>query len=336
MNRKPEKKRIRIFDYLKAAAVIFVIINHYIHSSWEVYNNSIFFPLTFKMPVPIFMIVTGCVLAMSQVKKPDNTLYNPKELTKKILRFWIPFFFAYVVEVLLFILIYNRKYTVLDIVNNFLRGGAGLNGSYYVPVMIQLVFIFPVLYLLIKKYKTNGLIVCLAINFLYELICTLTHIPYDIYRILMPRYIAYVALGCWFYFKDFQISKKLCAVMFSLGLGFIVIKHLGYKPYVFKMWADTCMLVAMYIFPIVACIIMKYKDYSSDGVISRVTTSIGNASYHIFLVQMIYYNIFYPYVLKAFNTPIINIPLNIVICCAVGMGFYRIEKGISKRIISLI
>ncbi len=329
--------RIVIFDYLKALAIILVIVNHYVHLSWESFGNCILFPLIFKMPVPIFMIVTGCMNAMSYNKKYTrlSEMYMPKQILVRFLRFWIPFLFEFVVEMILTITLKRVSFTPLSVVQAFLVGGPGLNGSYYVPVLIQFSLLFPLIYVLVRKYNVKGLIICMAVNLLYEVVCTLINIPSDVYRLLMPRYIAYVALGCWFYFKDYKISKKTCYIMFAAGAAFFIVRFCGYRPFIFKKWTDTCMLAAFYIFPIVAALIMKFKDLkSASGKVGRLVQTVGNASYHIFLIQMLYYNIFYRYITKQFNIPAVNIPLNIVLCVSVGIVFYYIEKGVSKRIIN--
>lgn len=337
----PIKKnnRIVIFDYLKALAILLVIVNHYVHLSWEAFGNNILFPLIFKMPVPIFMIVTGCMNMMSYGKKYNrlSQMYMPRHVISRFLRFWIPFFFEFIVEVILTVILKNKTFTPLSLVTSFLVGGPGLNGSYYVPVLIQFAIIFPIVYLLIKKYNTKGLIVCMVINFIYEAICTFSNIPSDVYRLLMPRYLTYVALGAWFYNNEYKVSKKLCAAMFGVGALFFIVRFCGYRPVIFKKWTDTCMLAAFYIFPIVALIIMKYKNINTvSNKIGKIVQIVGNASYHIFLIQMLYYNVFYTYIERMVNIPAVNIPLNILVCVTFGVGFYYIEKGVSKRLLSLI
>ncbi len=331
-----KSNRVVIFDYLKAFAIILVIINHYGHTSWNyLVKNSFIYPSVIQMAVPIFMIVTGCTFSISYDKRYYNLheMYKPKELIIKVLRFWIPFFFAFVIEVLLYIFIYNRSFTLFSLAKAFLVGGPGLNGSYYVPVLIQLVFVFPLIFEAVRRYNTKGLIICIAVNFLYELLCNTCKINSGLYRILMPRYITYIALGTWLYFRNYKVSKKMCLGAVILGLTYIVIRFLGYKPFIFKLWSGTSMIIALYIFPIAAYFIAKYKDFSLTS--NNLMLTIGNASYHIFLVQMIFYNNFNYYIINVFNTPIVNIPLNIIICVGAGIGFYQIEKGISRRILKM-
>ena len=253
--------RIAIFDYLKAIAIILVIINHYVHTSCPSFRSNIIFPMIIKMPVPIFMIVSGCMLSMSFDKRFNklSEMYHYRELTTRILRFWITFFFAFVVEVAFSVILLQYTIKPIGLIKDFLVGGPGENGSYYVPVLIQLVFIFPLIFTLIRKFNTKGLLICLVVNLAYETICTATDISAELYRLLMPRYITYVALGGWFYFNNYRISLTKYAAMFIIGLTFILMLQLGYKPFILKKWTDTCMIIAMYIFPIVAFLISKYK-----------------------------------------------------------------------------
>jgi len=338
-----KQNRIVVFDYMKAFAIILVIINHYGHTSWEYLIKSTFiYPSVIQMAVPIFMIITGCTFAMSYNKRYSSItqMYAPRELTIRVLRFWIPFFFAFVFEVIMSVVLLDMTFTPLSLIKAFLVGGPGLNGSYYTPILIQLVFVFPLIFLTTKKHNNKGLLLCMAVNFIYELLCSLLKINSGLYRVLMPRYITYIALGCWFYFNNYKVNKKLCIYAFAAGLLYIIIRYFGLfgytKPIIFKLWTATSMIVALYIFPIVSALIMKFKEYSPQrNYFAKLVLTIGRASFHIFLVQMIYYNLFNSYIIEAFNHPFVNIPLNIIICTLTGILFYSIEKGISNRVLNL-
>lgn len=337
-----KKNRIVIFDYLKAFAIILVIINHYGHTSWNyLIKNTLIYPAVIQMAVPIFMIVTGCTFSMSYNKKYTrlSEMYMPKELAVRVLRFWIPFFFAFVFEVIASIIVIDMHFSPLSLIKAFMVGGPGLNGSYYVPVLVQLVFVFPLIFIAIKKHNNKGLMLCMTVNLIYEVLCSQLKINSGLYRVLMPRYITYVALGCWLYFNDYKTNKKWLLTSFVLGFAYVLIRYFGLfgysKPIVFKLWTATSMVIALYIFPVVAWLINKFKGYCPpDNKVNILALTIGNASFHIFLVQMIHYNLFNNYVIKLFNHPAVNMPLNILICVSIGILFYSIEKGISKRILS--
>jgi len=337
-----QQKRIVVFDYLKAFAIILVVANHYGHTSWSyLIKNTLVYPAIIQMAVPIFMIVTGCTFSMSYNKKYSKIteMYKPKELIVRVLRFWIPFFFAFVFEVVMSAILLNMSFTPLSLVKAFLVGGPGLNGSYYIPVLVQLVFVFPLIFTAIKKHNNKGLLLCMTVNLIYEVLCSQLKINSGLYRILMPRYITYVALGCWLYFNSYRINKKFSVAAFTLGFAYVIIRYYGLfgytEPIIFKLWTATSMVIALYIFPVVSILISKLKNYSpTDSKTNKIILTIGNASFHIFLVQMIYYNLFNNYIINLFNYPVLNIPLNLMICITVGILFYNTEKGISKRILS--
>jgi hypothetical protein len=69
------------------------------------------------------------------------------------------------------------------------------------------------------------------------------------------------------------------------------------------------------------------------GPVGSLLVEIGKASYHIFLVQMVYYHFELGWVL--FDLPLVaQIPFHIVICVSVGIAFYEIQnhwRDITKR-----
>lgn len=142
---KVEKKRIDFLDYLKAICVIMVIITHY---EWED-KGSPFFTMVINMAVPVFMIISGYNFAMSNRKKTDGNLrkmYAWEMIKPKLIRFLVPFFTVCIIEII--ILMIEDKH--INPPRIFLLGAYG-PGSYYVPIMIQLLVIFPIIYKLVEK-----------------------------------------------------------------------------------------------------------------------------------------------------------------------------------------
>ena len=162
--------RNRTIDILKGLSIMFVILTHY-----EYYPDGArlqyLFPFWIVMAVPIFMIISGYVNAASYEKKGAATfkdVYRPATIAKKLLRFVIPFVIAWILELLLIIFVKGVKtLPITFLLKFFFRGGYG-KGSYYVPMLIQMVFLFPLIYLVIRKWKGWGLLLCGALNLVYE------------------------------------------------------------------------------------------------------------------------------------------------------------------------
>ncbi|MGN0341421.1 MAG: acyltransferase family protein [Roseburia sp.] len=326
-----EQKRIQLLDYMKAVCVIMVIITHY---DWAD-KSSPFFTMLINMAVPVFMILSGYNFAMSNRKKTGGKfvkMYEPHLLEAKLERFLVPFFVICLVEIAL--IVYEGKH--LNLFRIFAYGAYG-PGSYYVPILIQLILIFPVIYKMIEKNAKLGLTLAAAANLLFEIMVHVTDMDKYYYRLLIGRYILLIAFGCYLYLHPEQRLKKhqMVAMMF-IGLSYIyVILWLDRDPALFQYWTPTAMPIAFYIFPIVVLIFRRFYHSSIPGVPGRVLALLGQASYHIFLVQMVYYHFELGGILM--KLPIVAaIGCNIVICCGVGVLFYEADLHISKKVKALI
>ena len=160
---KEIKKRIDFLDYLKAICVIMVIITHY---DWGD-KDSPFFTMLINMAVPVFMIISGYNFAMSNRKKTGGNLkkmYAWEMIKPKLIRFLVPFFTVCLIEIVL--LVIEDKH--INPPRIFLLGAYG-PGSYYVPIMIQLLVIFPIIYKLVEKNARLGIALSGAANLLFEI-----------------------------------------------------------------------------------------------------------------------------------------------------------------------
>lgn len=148
-------ERNHTIDFLKGLAIILIVITHFEWTSKEIRNFT--FPYIINMAVPIFMIITGYVYSMSYDKKNVEHLedaYSLRLIVPKIIRYTLPFLFIVIWEIIdpRIPMHFNKK---LDALQWFLDGTVG-KGSYYYPIMIQLVFVFPLIYFVIKKKMSGG------------------------------------------------------------------------------------------------------------------------------------------------------------------------------------
>ncbi len=92
------KNRDSQIDFLKGICVILIIITHFNWSDEERLN--ILFPFVIEMVVPIFMILSGYVNALSFNKNNIDLseAYSVKLVLKKIIQYTVPFIFAFAVE----------------------------------------------------------------------------------------------------------------------------------------------------------------------------------------------------------------------------------------------
>lgn len=340
-------KHIYIIDYLKAVSIIMVIITHY---NWQD-KTTPFFTLLIAMAVPIFMLLTSYNFTMSFERRTSGKigeLYDGATLLPRLVRFVVPYALIYVAEVILW-RSRGKVYTVKELFLNFAEGGFG-PGSYYFPILIQLLFVFPLLYLLIRKFSWKGVIAVAALNFGYELLVKLSGMPKTTYRLLLFRYLLYLGFGCYMFFhlreehnkegeRKYPMKRWVLAALFAFGLWFLLYMYYpGYHAssmHIMRYWTKTAMPVACYIFPLIF-LLMKYGQNWKMRGLHVFFSEIGKASYHIFLVQMLYFKFFDDIMFPA--TPAVPVALgNVAVSLLLGYGYYRVENFyISGKLLPLV
>jgi surface polysaccharide O-acyltransferase-like enzyme len=335
-----QNSRIFAFDYLKALCILFVIITHL--AVTDVLRKDFLYPFWIDMAVPIFMIISGYVYSLSCEKRHISSINNwftYKNFKPKFMRILNPFFITYFIEVVIFYVYYthtNTEFTPIQYLIIFITGGWG-PGSYYVPVLIQLLLLFPLLYFLFKKSPLYGALTIICAQIVLEIIIHGLSISVDIYRLLFFRYMIFILFGMiLYYYKDRIRPIHLC-LSFVVGGGFILAtNYLGYTPILFTYWTTTSLPTAFYTFVMV---FLFLRIFECDAVkkihipeeISNTFCLLGRASFHIYLTQMVYYATIYTVVRNLLPLPL-ELIISIIVCCAAGVVFYCFEERCLKKI----
>lgn len=316
-----KKERIDFLDYLKAICVILVVITHYDWAS----KSSYIFTMVINMAVPIFMIISGYNFAMSNKKKTDGSIlamYSPKMIFPKLERFLAPFFIICIIE----IIILAEEEMHINPFRIFVMGAYG-PGSYYVPLMIQLLIIFPIIFILVEKSAKWGIIITGCANLIYEIGVVALDMEKYYYRLCIGRYLLLIAFGCYLYLHpELRLKKRQLFAMLTVGIAYIVfVLRYDIDIALFDFWTPTAMPIAFYIFPVVVILFRAFYHCHIGGWAGKILSLIGKASYHIFLVQMVYYH----FELGGFimnKAWYIAVPYNLVITLTLGLMFYDLEN----------
>lgn len=318
-----EDKRNHSIDCIKGICILFIIVTHFTWTDRE--KLQYLFPFWIDMAVPFLMIISGFVYSKSYVKHGIITLENAyclRNVLNKIIRYTVPFAIAFVLEEVVFIFLGGGRHGILQIIKDFISGGDG-RGSYYYPVMIQFIFYFPVIYVLIKKYDLRGLYVCAFINMIYEICKSAYGMNVECYRLLVFRYTLCIAFGCYLSIGNYKRNIGISWAMILTGILYIVaFRYLGYTPPVTNFWTGTCFWACLYLIPISAWILR------SSGMRNSILELFGRASYNIFLVQMVYYRgagIVYGLI----KNRALQLGVNLMICLVMGLIFYYIEQPLT-------
>lgn len=342
-----KKEDIKGIDYIKAFAILSVLVLH-LWLPEEIYRKYFLYLYTL-VGVPIFMILTGHNYALS-FEFNNKVWFSRNSLYKKLRRIILPYIFILLLELILIFKLekfeeYRSKKALIKI---FLINGSSGPGGYYSPTIIQIILIyFPLLLILntylnkmIKKYKAFiSLVIVIIIEAIYEICINYLGKEYDetliqqIYRIVALRHITFLQLGIILYYNKEKILEKLNYI-FPLSIGGGIYIYLTYyKDYVFfpynywKVVSTPMMFYALFFI----IIILKYSNTTKKFFLEKVVVIIGKASYHIFLVQLIYYGMLKVVI---FNNWLDYIA-HIFICLIIGIFFYYLESKIVDNLLSL-
>ena len=234
MNTERNTKRNPSVDCLKGISILFIMLTHF---SWsDNIPHKLLFQYWVDMAVPIFMILSGYVYALSYKRKSIEKLsqaYNIPYILEKMIRYIFPYLIAFVVEFIY--RYYFKKHTFVTLsewISMFLHGGVG-PGAYYVPIMIQLVFLFPLIFFMIRKLDYIGLISSFILCFLFEIIQHIMHMDPEVYRFLIFRYLFAIVAGCYLAIGRHQLSILIASVSSCVGAFWIFLLTIyGYNPMV--------------------------------------------------------------------------------------------------------
>ena len=323
------KQRLYCIDILKGICSIFVIITHY---NWqETERLKFLFPFWIDMAVPVFMIISGYLYAKSYKKKEISNIgsaYLLENILNKIFRFTFPFTIIFLIEQILFYILtvenWNNK-NIWSFIYLFLRGGTG-PGSYYYPVMIQFIFVFPVIYFIIKKHDFKGLLLCGILNALFEILKCAYCMSEECYGWLMFRYLFVIAFGCYMEIRKTKLKNIWYFTSLIIGVLFIIIVcYTEYTPVIVIFWTRTSFISGLYIIPIMVILINKINFRC------KILELFGKASFNIFLVQMVYFN-FIEWIPYQINSRLGQILINIIVCVSLGSIFYYIEGNLGRKL----
>ncbi|KAF1083740.1 hypothetical protein SPSYN_03089 [Sporotomaculum syntrophicum] len=206
-------------------------------------------------------------------------------------------------------------------VKEFFNGGSG-PGSYFVPLVLQIIFFLPVLYILAQKNANLMLIGAFALNILFELGCYYWAMPQSTYRFIFLRYLFAIALGIWLA-KAKHINWYLVTAGALLSLLYITgVSFYDLRPPVQPDWSPQN--APAFFWPFMVVLLgLKLLPEQANGPV-KLIAALGKASYHIFLSQMVYF--YYMDYLFAKLPLGLYILINLTICLSAGYLFYLLEQ----------
>ena len=236
-------------------------------------------------------------------------------------------------------------------------------GSYFITLVFEVIFIFPIIYLAYKKNPKLTLIIVVIIDIIYQIIA-FYYINDFINSICIIRFISALTIGLWisdqsFNFnnsvdklitiKNFIIDYKVLVSLAIIGFFYLLLWYFFYMGYLtsylypipylnhnFSIFSCQNVISFFYISVLIILGFLIFPNKSRNILIIKLS-DVGKVSYHIFLIQIIYFNFFYIFFPVNNLSTIDKLTIivgNVLISIILGFLFYYVEQKISSKVFS--
>ena len=284
---KTKKERIFYYDFLRAFAIIAVLICHvdFFFGSLDT-PIKIISQMTFhdigRIGVPIFLMISGALLLNRKYELGDF-------LKRRFARIIYPFIF-WIILISAQILYLNGSYT--KVWNTFI-GNPSI--TWYFWTLIGIYLFIPVINTFIEKYGLKGCEYFLAIWFATIILKTFSSYPLfpDFNLDYFAGYIGYPVLGYYLNNREFNLTDKkrcilgLITLILSLGVFvYLDYNNINYISLIYQNIPMVFMGAGMFVF-------IKYLDsitsfrHVKDNIIGKAIISISLCSYGMYFSHVI-------------------------------------------------
>lgn len=293
-----------------------------------------------KFAVGIFLIMSGYLMSgtFDGREHPFRQWYGFRNLSFRILRFYLPLVPIFILALFYKMFVLDKHYSLLEIVVRFFLGGFR-PGGYYVVILVQLVLLFPVIYAVVRRYKWKGVLLCVCFTLMYDVLATRFGMNDTLYKFLIFRLTAHIAFGVFMRVAEFQKQKSFYLVLFAIGLVYVIgcVFTDTYVPTIFFRWRDVSVMTAFFLTPIMMVFINRFGHITyTESKLSGHTLAFANATYHIFLVQLLYYTTVGFALNEFINNAVITLGLNVMLTVPAGILYFKWMNPLENKIMSKI
>jgi peptidoglycan/LPS O-acetylase OafA/YrhL len=333
-------------DLLKGLAIISVILIHTLSIDLLLTTGA---PFHIWQAVPVFIILAGFTGAASlrRAGAADLTAaYDHRILLRRFTRILVPFFVVCIALVLIIAVLLLPAFTVEGVMVSFagLMTDIALNQSWFMILILQHIVIVPALYLLALRSPDTMLVASFGVSIALEILFRSFGVPPALFIFTYVRYLFAGALGVWLFMAP---RRKWTWILPGAVLSVLYITAVAYfgaaLPFLYP--EDWFFHAPEFFWPLV--IVIAGLAWSAPALLkapSHVIEELGKASWHIFLVQMVYFIIVFGPLTAAVNgipgsqaeNPatgpafLLVLVLNLAICLATGYLFYRAGEKVPK------
>lgn len=276
-------------DFLKGMCIVWVVLTHSIPYEWQ---QLIGFPYWGAQAVPLFLLIQ----AYHYFKKEALPSINWKKLFKRIV---VPFVMAQVIILASVVIGYYFFHTgqLTTPILTWIRSGGSGPGSFYFWIYSQFVILLPCVGWIQKRINIPALgwaIVFVVISELLEILCSLTNISPEIYRLCAFRYV-FLIYGGYLWAKD-GIKLNWYTILLSIvsiaAIYLLQYRQMTFEPLVFdtawRYFHWFCYFYAIWPLAFATNALFKVGEVH----FAQLFQTLGKYSYEIFIFQMMVFYFF--------------------------------------------
>jgi peptidoglycan/LPS O-acetylase OafA/YrhL len=325
------RKDFQQIDVIKGFAIISVIILHSVDEKALLKTYSV---LHIWQAVPLFMVLMGLNAGMSVFNKKPllSELYTTAYFQKKFERIVVPFLLVFGLSILLgFIWYWITGQYKIEFRKSNLMGILPVPGpgNYFITLTFQSILLLPIIKYLFKWHPFITLIALVVLEVAFLLISSdlqLFSRNKYLYSAAFPRYFSAIAFGLVLsklVFRQARATKIALITSVALISGVYLLEMMYGDldlPQIKEEWKTQNVLTFSYA-AFVIFLMFKALPNQSNNIFLKFLAILGKSSYHIFLVQIVYFGLI---------NDRFNLALNLIICLPLGYFFCRYERPLRE------
>jgi surface polysaccharide O-acyltransferase-like enzyme len=297
--RRAKREKIIEMDILRAICALAVVI---IHTSGYTlinsaegsvsYNVSLSLNQIARFSVPLFLFLSGLGLGISY--KKDESYF--KFLKKRVFKIIPP----YILWGSLYLILIQKNYDYKNWVELFLKGDKVFYHLYYIPLIMTLYIIFPILYPLFKRIE--GVIISLLISLGVTYFAHYYNVPDLTLDIFSKRnaifWNVYFISGVYISRKVNNLIRrtkthkvKIVVILIICVICLIGESFIGLKTGKSLDYSTTFIRPSVMIYSYIVMLYVFSKTYNKKSILVKILGEISKSSFSIYLIHpmVLYY-----------------------------------------------
>lgn len=312
---------------LKGLAIFGVMAQHafspqVLHDGWDT--------LWIGQAVPVFFVIMGLNAAPSIARRlpaPLTQLYNRRYWTGRFERLVAPILWIWPVALVLGLLLGVAHIGPLIVVG--VLPLANSPGNYFITIMLEFAVLFPAVYWCFARWPVITTVVVAIADVGFELLAVHVHAlgasgPAHgyIYSAAIPKYGLAIMAGVWL--SRLRLTQERLAVLTVLAAGslaYLVVLHQrpGGFSWLVDSFSESTNFLSVFWAVWLTVVGMRLLQPRSPGGLYRFLERIGRASYHVFLVQIVWFGI-----VANRSWPLAIVGM--VLCALIGHAFFQLME----------